>query len=100
LVCSRWGSLYRWGGRGGLWAYRLAGLLNFDLTGFPLPPEALLFEVAADFIVPLLAALYHVHASPRLAVREAISAYGLGKFVMLIYLTRPMKSGIVVPILF
>jgi len=68
---------------GGLAAYAftgyLAGLINFDLAGFRIPPQALALEVAVGLIVPLLAALYPIFSGARITVREAISTYGLGK---------------------
>jgi len=68
---------------GGLAAYAftsyLAGLINFDLAGFRIPPQALALEVAVGLIVPLLAALYPIFSGARITVREALSTYGLGK---------------------
>jgi putative ABC transport system permease protein len=68
---------------GGLAAYAftsyLAGLINFDLAGFRIPPRALALEVAVGLIVPLLAALYPIFSGARITVREALSTYGLGK---------------------
>jgi putative ABC transport system permease protein len=68
---------------GGLAAYAftsyLAGLINFDLVGFRIPPQALALEVAVGLIVPLLAALYPIFSGARITVREALSTYGLGK---------------------
>ena len=57
----------------------LAGLINFDLAGFRIPPQALALEVAVGLIVPLLTALYPIFSGARITVREAISTYGLGK---------------------
>jgi putative ABC transport system permease protein len=57
----------------------MAGLINFDLAGFRIPPQALALEVAVGLIVPLLAALYPIFAGARVTVREAISTYGLSK---------------------
>jgi putative ABC transport system permease protein len=56
-----------------------AGLLNFDIGGLDVSPAVLGLEVTAGLAVPLLAALYPVIAGTRVTVREAISAYGLGK---------------------
>jgi putative ABC transport system permease protein len=68
---------------GGLAAYAftgyLASLINFDLAGFRIPPQALALEVAVGLIVPLLAALYPIFSGARITVREALSTYGLGK---------------------
>jgi putative ABC transport system permease protein len=57
----------------------IASFLNFDITTMQLPPEVLLAEIAVGLVVPLLAGLYPVVAGTRITVREAISAYGLGK---------------------
>jgi putative ABC transport system permease protein len=68
---------------GGLAAYALtgfmAGLINFDLGGFRIPPQALALEVAVGLVVPLLAALYPIFSGARVTVREALNSYGLGK---------------------
>ena len=68
---------------GGLAAHALtrylAGLLNFDLSGFRIPPQALALEAAVGLIVPLMAALYPIFSVARITVREAISSYGLSK---------------------
>jgi putative ABC transport system permease protein len=55
-----------------------AGLLNFDLRNFSVPPQTLLFQTVVALLVPLLAALYPVGAGVRITVREAISANGSG----------------------
>ncbi|MBN1991626.1 MAG: ABC transporter permease [Anaerolineae bacterium] len=57
----------------------LAWLINFNLAGFRLPPQALAVEIAVGLIVPLLAALYPIVSGARITVNEAISSYGLGK---------------------
>jgi putative ABC transport system permease protein len=57
----------------------LAWLINFDLTGFRIPPQALAVEIAVGLIVPLLAALYPIISGARITVNDAISSYGLGK---------------------
>lgn len=57
----------------------IAGFLNFDVTGFRLPPEVLALQGAVGLLVPLVAALYPVLAGARVTVREAISSYGLGR---------------------
>ena len=68
---------------GGLAAYAftgyVAGLINFDLVGFRIPPQALVLEVVVGLIVPLLAALYPIFSGARVTVHEAISSHGLGK---------------------
>lgn len=57
----------------------IAGFLNFDVTGFRLPPDVLLAEIGVGLVVPLLAGLYPIIAGVRVTVREANSTYGLGK---------------------
>ena len=57
----------------------LAWLVNFDLAGFRIPPQALAVEVVVGLVVPLLAALYPVITGARITVNDAISSYGLGK---------------------
>ena len=57
----------------------LADLINFDLTGFRIPPQAIALQVAVGLIVPLLAALYPILAGARITVHEALNSYGLGK---------------------
>jgi len=68
---------------GGLAAYAmtqyLAHLINFDLTGFRLPPQALALEVGVGLLVPLLAALFPVLSGARISVYAAITSYGLGR---------------------
>jgi putative ABC transport system permease protein len=55
-----------------------AGLLNFDLTNFSVPPQTLLLQIVVALLVPLLAALYPVGMGVRITVREAITANGSG----------------------
>jgi putative ABC transport system permease protein len=57
----------------------IAWLVNFDLTGFRIPPQALAIEIGVGLIVPLLAALYPVITGARITVNAAINSYGLGK---------------------
>jgi putative ABC transport system permease protein len=57
----------------------LAHLINFDLAGFRLPPQALALEVGVGLLVPLLAALYPVLSGARISVYAAITSYGLGR---------------------
>jgi putative ABC transport system permease protein len=68
---------------GGLAAYALTGffakLINFDVAGLRIPPQALALEVAVGLLVPILAALYPVFNGARVTVHEAINSYGLGK---------------------
>jgi putative ABC transport system permease protein len=68
---------------GALAAYAMTGylayLINFDLTGFRIPAQAVVLEVAVGLVVPALAALYPILAGARITVHEALNAYGLGK---------------------
>jgi len=68
---------------GGLAAYAftryIASLINFDLTGFRVPLQAVLVMVSVGIIVPLLAALIPVIKGAGVTVREAISSYGLAQ---------------------
>ncbi len=57
----------------------IAGFMNFDVTSFRLPLNVLLLQVGVGLVIPLLAAVYPVLMGVRVTVREAISAYGLGK---------------------
>ena len=55
----------------------MAGLLNFNIEGFAIPPQVLALEVAVGLAVPLLAALYPIITAARITPREAMSDYGL-----------------------
>lgn len=55
----------------------MAGMMNFDLTVFTIPPHVLALQVAVGLVVPLLAALYPILAGIKITVREALSTYGL-----------------------
>ncbi len=57
----------------------IASYMNFDITDFRLSREVLLMQVVVGLVVPLTVALYPIIAGTRVTVREAISAYGLGK---------------------
>ena len=72
----------------------LADLINFDLTGFRIPPRAIALEVAVGLFVPLLAALYPVWAGVRVTAHEAISSYGVGKGLFGASLTDRLVEGI------
>ena len=71
---------------GGLGAYALARytafLINFNLSDFYIPAQAILVQATVALVVPFLAALYPILKGTRLTVREAISDYGLshGRF--------------------
>ena len=66
---------------GALGAYGLtsytAGLVNFDIASFGVPPQVLALEVAVGLLVPLLAALYPILGGVRMTAREAMSDYGV-----------------------
>lgn len=68
---------------GALGAYALtdflAGLINFDVASFAMPPRVLALEVAVGLVVPLLAALYPILSAVRRPAYEAMSDYGLSK---------------------
>ncbi|MFO7679716.1 MAG: FtsX-like permease family protein [Chloroflexota bacterium] len=57
----------------------LANLINFDVLGFRIPPQALVVELAVGILVPLLAAAYPVFRGSGITVREALSEMGLGQ---------------------
>jgi putative ABC transport system permease protein len=57
----------------------IASLVNFDLSEFYMPVQAIVIQAVVALIVPILAALYPILKGSRLTVREAISDYGLGK---------------------
>ena len=54
-----------------------AGMLNYDVGGYRLPPAILLQQLAAGLLIPVLAALYPIVRGTRISVREALTAYGL-----------------------
>jgi len=68
---------------GGLAAYAmtryLANLINFDLAGFRLPPQALVLEVTVGLVVPVLAGMAPVLSGVRISVYRAVTTYGLGR---------------------
>jgi putative ABC transport system permease protein len=55
----------------------MAAQLNFELTRFTLPPSALLTQVAAGLLVPLLASLPVLRRVTRITVREAMAGGGI-----------------------
>ena len=57
----------------------MAGLLNFDIQTFEIPPLAFALQVAIALLVPFLTGLMPVFAGVRITVQEAISEQGLGK---------------------
>ncbi len=56
----------------------IAGLMNYDIVNFYVPPLVIVIQVAVGLLVPFLAALYPVIAGTRVTVREALTDYGLG----------------------
>ena len=61
----------------GAWGFTIftAGLANFDVTEFGIPPRVLALEVAIGLLVPLLAALVPVWRGVRVTVREALALH-------------------------
>ncbi len=57
----------------------IAGLINFDLSGFRLSTQAVVIQTAVGILVPVVAALVPVFQGTSHTVREALSEYGLGK---------------------
>jgi len=53
-------------------------LFNIDYDAFQYSQTALLLQIGAALVVPLLAALIPVMSGARITVREAIASYGLG----------------------
>ncbi len=54
-----------------------AYFINFQVSGFSVPPNVLALEILVGLLVPLVAALFPVISGARLTVREAITSYGL-----------------------
>jgi putative ABC transport system permease protein len=52
---------------------QLAGLFNYDIQNFAVPPYVIGLEIVAGLILPLVAGLYPVLAGTRVTVRQAIS---------------------------
>jgi putative ABC transport system permease protein len=63
----------------GAWGFTIftAGLANFDVTEFGIPPRVLALEVAIGVLVPMLAALVPVWRGVRVTVREALASTGI-----------------------
>jgi len=53
-------------------------LFNIELATFTVSKKAILLQVAAAFLVPLIAALWPVLKGASISVREAIATYGIG----------------------
>ncbi|MFZ6031643.1 MAG: ABC transporter permease [Chloroflexota bacterium] len=58
---------------------QMSGWLNFQPAGFRIAPGTAILQAVLALGVPVLSALFPVLLSTRITVREAISAYGLGK---------------------
>ena len=56
----------------------LAGLINFDFSGFRVPVRVVTLEIAVGLLVPLAAALFPIVSGVRVTVREALNSYGAG----------------------
>lgn len=54
----------------------IAGLFNFDITSYALPPRVILIEVAVGIVIPVLAALYPVIRGTRVPARQAMDGTG------------------------
>lgn len=59
-----------------VFATYLAQLLNFDLTGFRIPPQTLVLQITAGLLVPILAGLWPILRGTGITVREAIASMG------------------------
>lgn len=57
----------------------VAGLINFDINSFSVPPRNLLMEIGIGAVLPTLAALYPVIRASRLTVRESIGFSSSGQ---------------------
>lgn len=57
----------------------MAGFLDLDVRSAAVPPDVFAMQLLVALVVPLLAALVPVLLGTRITVREAVSAYGLGK---------------------
>jgi putative ABC transport system permease protein len=55
----------------------LSDFLNFDLRAFHVAPSALIAQVVAALVVPLIAALVPVLSGTRITIRRALSDYGM-----------------------
>ena len=55
----------------------LSDFLNFDLRAFRVAPSALIAQVVAALVVPLIAALVPVLSGTRITIRRALSDYGM-----------------------
>ncbi len=55
----------------------MAGLINFEIRSFQIPPQVFALEVAVGLLVPCLAALYPILSAVRTTAAQAMSDYGL-----------------------
>jgi putative ABC transport system permease protein len=55
----------------------MAGLLNLNIEGNPMPWQSLVLQLIAALAVPLMAALYPILGGMRVTVREALHVQGL-----------------------
>ncbi len=55
----------------------MAGLINFEITSFEIPPQVFALEVGVGLLVPCLAALYPILSGVRTTAAKAMSDYGL-----------------------
>lgn len=56
----------------------LLNIFNIDYETFQFSPRAVVFQILAAVVAPLLAALWPVLSGARISVREAIASYGIG----------------------
>lgn len=56
----------------------IAGLFNFDILSYAVPPYVLGLEVAVGLVIPSAAALWPIMFGTRVPVRQAMSGFGLG----------------------
>jgi putative ABC transport system permease protein len=73
LIALPTAALFAWGVGG--W---FLGLFNIDFPPFQVSTRAVVLQIVAGLLAPLLAALVPVLQGARLSVRQAIASYGLG----------------------
>ena len=56
----------------------MASMINFDTSGFRIPLQVFLWQVALGMGVPLAAAVYPIYSGVRTTIREAISTSSAG----------------------
>jgi putative ABC transport system permease protein len=57
----------------------IAGLLNFNVGEFTIPPVSIVLQISVALLFPMLAALVPVLNGVRVSIREAVSDYGIGQ---------------------